>query len=93
MHILTLKMLLLCTWAINKHMNVNATLLSEIILFSIFIVGALSYYLGRRKISTPEITTLMGVMLCITPPLNTVYLTILMLKNDAVPNSDVENLV
>jgi hypothetical protein len=90
-------MLLLCTWAINKHMNVNATLLSEIILFSIFIVGALSYYLGRRKIrrkvSTSEITTLMGVMLCITPPLNTVYLTILMLKNDAVPNSDVKNLV
>jgi hypothetical protein len=74
-------------------MNVNATLLSEIILFSIFIVGALSYYLGRRKISTPEITTLMGVMLCITPPLNTVYLIILILKNDAVPNSDVETLV
>lgn len=74
-------------------MNINATILGEIILFSMFIVGALSYYLGRLKTSTPKIATLIGVILCIAPPLNIVYLIVLMLKNNVVPNSDIETSV
>ena len=63
-------------------MNFNATLLGEIVFYSMFIVGALSYYLGKRKTSTPKIATLVGIALCIVPPLNIVYLISLMLKND-----------
>jgi hypothetical protein len=51
-----------------------------------FIVGTLSYYLGKRKTSTPKIATLIGVALCITPPLNLAYLIVLTLKNDIVVN-------
>ncbi|MFQ3288041.1 MAG: hypothetical protein ACI93V_000252 [Alteromonadaceae bacterium] len=65
-------------------MNINATLIGELAFFSIFIVGALSYYLGKRKTSTPKRVALLGVVLCITPPLNIVYLIVLMLKNDLV---------
>lgn len=63
-------------------MNFNATLLGEIVFYSMLIVGALSYYLGKRKTSTPKIATLVGIALCIVPPLNIVYLILLMLKND-----------
>ncbi len=63
-------------------MNFNVTLLGEIVFYSMFIVGALSYYLGKRKTSTPKIATLVGIALCIVPPLNIVYLIVLMLKND-----------
>lgn len=63
-------------------MNFNATLLGEIVFYSMLIVGALSYYLGKRKTSTPKIATLVGIALCIVPPLNIVYLISLMLKND-----------
>jgi hypothetical protein len=71
-------------------MNINATLLGEIVFFSMFIVGGLSYYLGKRKTSTPKIATLIGILLCITPPLNIVYLIVLVLKNDVVTSSNVE---
>jgi hypothetical protein len=69
-------------------MNINATLLGEIVFISMFIVGGLSYYLGKRKTSNPKIATLIGVALCITPPLNLVYIIVLMLKNDVVSNSE-----
>ncbi|KGJ93760.1 hypothetical protein [Colwellia psychrerythraea] len=63
-------------------MDINMTLFGQLIIVSMFFVGGLSYYLGKRKTSTPKIATLIGVLLCVTPPLNIVYLIILMLKND-----------
>ena len=74
-------------------MNINATFFGELVFYSMFIVGALSYYLGKRKTSTPKMAALIGVLLCITPPLNIVYLIVLKLKNDVVPNSSIENSV
>jgi len=74
-------------------MNINATLLGEIVFISMFIVGGLSYYLGKRKTSNPKIATIIGVVLCITPPLNLVYIIVLMLKNDMVSNSNTETTV
>ncbi|MFT5636950.1 MAG: hypothetical protein ACI89T_002419 [Cognaticolwellia sp.] len=71
-------------------MNINATLFGELVLYSMFIVGGLSYYLGKRKTTTPKIATLIGVLLCITPPLNIVYLIVLMLKSNVVPKKNVE---
>jgi len=74
-------------------MNINATLLGELVLFSMFIVGGLSYYLAKRKTTNPKIATLIGVLLCVTPPLNIVYLIVLLLKNDITPNKTIDNPV
>jgi hypothetical protein len=65
----------------------------ELIFYSMFIVGGLSYYLGKRKTSNPKIVTLIGVALCITPPLNLVYLIVLMLKNDTVGNKKLKTTI
>tara|TARA_R110000744_G_scaffold352311_1_gene458369 strand:+ start:401 stop:613 length:213 start_codon:yes stop_codon:yes gene_type:complete len=66
------------------------TLVGELIVYSMFIVGGLSYYLGKRKTSHPKIATLIGVVLCITPPLNLVYLIVLMLKDKVTSSPKVE---
>ncbi|MDP2562671.1 hypothetical protein [Psychrobium sp. 1_MG-2023] len=65
-------------------MNINAALYGQLVFLSMFIIGGLSYYLAKRKTSTPKMATLIGVLLCIVPPLNVVYLVVLMLKNDVV---------
>lgn len=74
-------------------MDINVTLFGQIVFYSMFIVGGLSYYLGRRKTSTPKVATLVGVLLCIAPPLNIVYLIVLMLKNDTVVKQSIETSV
>jgi hypothetical protein len=51
----------------------------------------LSYFLGKRKTNNPKLVVLVGVLLCITPPLNLVYLFVLTLKNDEVPDSTIVN--
>jgi len=72
-------------------MNINATLFGQLIFLSFFIVGGLSYYLAKRKTTTPKIATLIGVLLCITPPLNIVYLIVLLLKKDIAPNKPIDS--
>lgn len=72
-------------------MNINVTLYGELVFYSMFIVGGLSYYLGKRKTSNPKITTLIGIVLCITPPLNLAYLVGLTLKNDIAENKPIKN--
>ncbi|MFT7431431.1 MAG: hypothetical protein ACI971_001892 [Colwellia sp.] len=74
-------------------MNINITFVGELIFYSMFIVGGLSYYLGKRKTSNPKIAILVGVALCITPPLNLVYLIVLTLKNDVVVNKKLKNTI
>ena len=69
-------------------MNIDATVVGQIVIFSMCIVGALSYFLGKRKTSNPKVAAIIGVILCITPPLNIVYLIVLTLKNDE--NQDVQ---
>jgi hypothetical protein len=74
-------------------MNINATLYGELVLLSMFIIGGLSYYLARRKTTNPKLATVIGVLLCITPPLNIVYIIVLLLKNDVSLNKSIENQV
>jgi hypothetical protein len=74
-------------------MSINATFIGQLVFYSMFIVGGLSYYLGKRKTNNPKITVLVGVLLCVTPPLNLAYLIVLLLKNDVVSNSETENSV
>jgi len=66
-------------------MDLNVTFFGELVFYSMFIVGGLSYYLGRRKTSNPKLAALIGVVLCFTPPLNLVHLIVLSIKNDIVP--------
>lgn len=68
-------------------MNINVSFIGELVFYSMFIVGALSYYLGKRKTTSPKIAALIGVVLCIIPPLNITYLIVLMLKNNIVDES------
>jgi len=75
------------------HMDINMTLFGNVIFFSMFIVGGLSYYLGKRKTSTPKITALIGVLLCITPPLNIVFIIVLVLKNDNIVKQHIDTSV
>lgn len=71
-------------------MNINATLLGEIIFISGIVIGALSYYLAKRKTSTPKIATFIGVLLAFIPPLGLIYIAILVLKNDINQNNTTE---
>ena len=63
-------------------MNINATLLGEFIALFTLIMGAVCYYLGRRKTQTPVLAGLLGVVLSIIPPFALVYLVVLVLKKD-----------
>jgi hypothetical protein len=63
-------------------MNINATLIGEIMFIFVLFVGALSYYLGRRKTQTPVLAALLGVVLSLMPPFALVYLIVLVLKKD-----------
>lgn len=69
-------------------MNINATLLGEIMIVFIVVVGALSYYLGRRKTQTPILAGLFGVVLSIIPPFALIYLVVLVLKKDVGSTSE-----
>lgn len=73
-------------------MNINGTLYGEIVLVSLFIIGGLSYYLGKRKTSTPKVAAVIGMVLCFFPPLNIVYLIILLFKSDVVDCALNENV-
>jgi len=69
----------------------NVTIFGELVFYSMFIVGGISYYLGKRKTSKPKLAALVGVLLCITPPLNLAYLIVLTIKNDLVPVEKTED--
>lgn len=69
-------------------MNINATLLGEIMIVFVLVVGALSYYLGRRKTQTPILTGLLGAVLSLIPPFGLVYLVVLVLKKDVSSASE-----
>lgn len=70
-------------------MNINATVLGQFIIVFALIMGALCYYLGRRKTQTPVLTGLLGMMLSIIPPFGLVYLVVLVLKKDVGSTSAV----
>ncbi|MDP5033047.1 hypothetical protein [Paraglaciecola sp.] len=68
-------------------MNISATLLGEIMVVFVLLIGALSYYLGRRKTQTPIAATVIGVLLALFPPFAMVYLIVLVCKKDLATQS------
>ena len=63
-------------------MNINGTVIGELIVLFALIMGVVCYYLGRRKTQTPVLAGLLGVVLSIIPPFGLVYLVVLVLKKD-----------
>lgn len=66
-------------------MDINATALGQFIAITVPIIGILSYYLGKRKTTTPVKVTIIGVILACLPPLGLLYVAILSLKSDIEP--------
>ncbi|WP_223295916.1 hypothetical protein [Shewanella sediminis] len=54
-------------------MNINATILGQVIFFTAILVGILSFYLGKRKTQTPILATVIGIILSLIPPFALVY--------------------
>ncbi|WP_351014581.1 hypothetical protein [Shewanella sp. AC91-MNA-CIBAN-0169] len=63
-------------------MNINATLIGQLIVIFALLVGVISYFLGRRKTQSPIMAGVLGAVLSIVPLFGLIYLVVLMLKND-----------
>ena len=63
-------------------MNVNATLVGQLIVIFALVVGVISYFIGRRKTQSPILAGVLGAVLSIVPLFGLIYLVVLMLKND-----------
>lgn len=66
-------------------MDINATLIGQMVLISAIVIGAISYYLGKRKTQTPVITGLIGFALGLVPLFGIIYLVVLSFKQDIEP--------
>ena len=63
-------------------MDIDVTVMGQVISVFVVVIGLLSYYLGRRKTQTPILAGLLGAVLAIVPVIGAVYLVVLVLKND-----------
>jgi hypothetical protein len=63
-------------------MNLNATVVGQVIVIFALVVGVASYLLGRRKTQTPILAGVLGAVLSIVPLFGLIYLVVLMLKSD-----------
>jgi len=63
-------------------MNINATLIGELIIILGLVMGVVCYYLGRKKTTTPVLTAVAGAVSAIIPPVALLYVLALILKKD-----------
>lgn len=63
-------------------MNINATLIGQIIFILIPVFAAISYYLGKRKTSTPILVAIIGGLLALIPLFGLIFIAVLALKQD-----------
>ena len=63
-------------------MNINATLIGQIIVILIPVFAAISYYLGKRKTSTPIVVAAIGGFLALIPLFGLIFIAVLALKQD-----------
>ncbi len=62
--------------------NINATLMGQFMLLFILLITVISYFLGKKKTSTPKMTAFIGFLLAFIPPFGLIYIAFLVLKND-----------
>ncbi|WP_218396418.1 hypothetical protein [Alteromonas lipotrueae] len=63
-------------------MNINVTLLGQVIVAFALLMAALGYYLGKRKTQSPILTAVVAFFAALVPPLAIILLIVLVLKND-----------
>ena len=63
-------------------MNISATLIGQIIVILIPVFAAISYYLGKRKTSTPIVVAVIGGLLGLIPLFGLIFIAVLALKKD-----------
>ena len=68
-------------------MNIDATMYGQFVVVLALIMGALCYYLGRRKTQNPVLAGLLGVVLSLMPLFGLVYLIVLLFKKDVSSTS------
>jgi|TARA_Y100000815_G_C12910854_1_gene337833 4-hydroxybenzoate polyprenyltransferase len=62
--------------------NISATLIGQIIFILIPVFAAISYYLGKRKTSTPIVVAVIGGLLGLIPLFGLIFIAVLALKKD-----------
>ena len=62
--------------------NINASLMGQMMFVFILLITLISYFLGKKKTTTPKMTTLIGFLLAFIPPLGLIYIAFLVLKDD-----------
>ena len=63
-------------------MNINATLIGQVIIVFAVLMAAVGYYLGKRKTQSPIITSVLAFFSALVPPVTIIFLFVLVLKND-----------
>ena len=63
-------------------MNISSTLIGQIIVILIPVFAAISYYLGKRKTSTPIVVAVIGGLLGLIPLFGLIFIAVLALKQD-----------
>lgn len=72
-------------------MNINATLFGQIIIVLAILMTVAGYYLGKRKTTTPVVTSVIGFFTAFIPPLSLIFLIVLVLKKDIEENGHFMN--
>ena len=68
-------------------MNINATLFGQMIFALAIVMAFACYYLGKRKTQTPFVTSGLGFLSALIPPIALIFLIVLVLKNDVQTTS------
>ena len=66
-------------------MNVNLTLMGQIIFILIPVFAVISYFLGKRKTSTPIRVAIIGGLLALVPLFGLIFIAVLAFKQDIEP--------
>ncbi|AXV64955.1 MULTISPECIES: hypothetical protein [Pseudoalteromonas] len=63
-------------------MNINASFINYLMLILVPFFAVMSYYLGKRKTTTPIIVAIIGGLLGLMPLFGLVFIAVLALKKD-----------
>ena len=68
-------------------MNINATLFGQIVIILAILMAIAGYYLGKRKTTTPVLTSVIAFFTAFVPPIALIFLIVLVLKKDVKENT------
>ena len=63
-------------------MNINATLIGQVIFLLAIVMPVLGYYLGRRKTETPILVAVVAFITAFIPPIALLFVIVLLIKQD-----------